>query len=116
MPLNGCKITRKKVCSKNWNNFCAWGLFFLTISQSVSAQQTDSMSVKKNPSILFFKSNPAFHFSLNTFPAPAPVKISPMQHWGIMCIGEYRLEQKTGIPLRLRLGSLEYVNKLEGKH
>lgn len=35
--------------------------------------------------------------------------------WGVICVGEYRLQQKTGLPLRFRLGSLEYVDTLEGK-
>jgi hypothetical protein len=38
-----------------------------------------------------------------------------LSQWGIICVGEYRLQQKTGLPLRFRLGSLEYVNALEGK-
>ena len=44
-----------------------------------------------------------------------PIRSSSIQ-WGIMCRKEWALEKKTGIPLKFRLGSVEEVNKLEGKY
>lgn len=105
---------------RNWNNFCGLVITLLLISAAGKAQQADSVIIKKEvvqrtqPGI-FNKYSlllPQQHTQTKKISANLG---SPFAHWGFMCIGEYKLEQKTGIPLRLRLGSLDYVNKLEGK-
>lgn len=105
--------------NKNWNNFCGLAAFFLTFPLLVKSQQIDSVNVsKQNPIII--QPN-IFNKYSQLLPVSESGKLkkpnlgSPFAHWGFMCIGEYKLEQKTGIPLRVRLGSLDYVNKLEGK-
>ena len=104
---------------KNWNNFCGLAILFLTIPFLGRAQQADSVRVSnRNPIIIqpqIFNKYSQLQTISEKGKLQKPNLGSPFAHWGFMCVGEYRLEQKTGIPLRVRLGSLDYVNKLEGK-
>lgn len=104
---------------KNWNNFCALAALFLTFSLKINAQTMDTAAKQADISPVILPIFPSFTIQPSIFlTKPNAVKVSwgsPFSHWGIMCIGEYKLEKKTGVPFRFRLGSLEYVNRLEGK-
>ncbi|HZE83960.1 MAG TPA: hypothetical protein VE035_06595 [Puia sp.] len=64
---------------------------------------------------------PIGRFSTLLGPSTHPTSLRPLtddyytRHFGFFCQKELRIEKSTHIPLRFRLGSLDYCNMLEGK-
>jgi len=74
--------------------------FLLLICSNVSAQY------KPNRTDTIFE-KPSIYFVI-----PSNYIISKQ---GYVCRQEWKMEKKTGVPVRFRLGSLDYVNRMEGK-
>ena len=90
-----------------WNKICGFISFFLFFSIISFAQSKEKVVFKPVISSQI-KALPAF--SMNIIPADYYTK-----NMGFFCKKELSLEKSTKIPLRLRLGSLNYCNYLEGK-
>lgn len=78
---------------------------------------TSKKAIATSQAISAFKGwNNSPHITIHNFNLLSPIakNFSSMQ-LGIVCKKELQFEKKTSIPLRLRLGSLDYTNYLEQK-
>lgn len=79
-----------------------------------SLKSQDSLTIKSGSSLLFHKSiivNPTQNIKSLMFK-------SPYQHKdaiGFFCRWELKMDKQVNNPVRFRLGSYDYVNRMEGK-
>lgn len=99
------------------NRRCIGGvLFFLSFSAGATAQSLKSRSQFPAPKADTVR--PVILLSQMQIPERKKLLVAPdqhTQHFGFFCRQELKLDRRTPIPVRVRLGSMEQCNFLERK-
>ena len=96
--------------------------FYIFICAAVMTQRLEAQGITttKNSSYTFLKQKHDLA-SLSSFDLVKGKTLKPVgenlytQHLGFFCRQEIKMEQQIKVPLKIRLGSTDYCNWLEGK-
>jgi len=106
---------RARISNRNLSMRPILGILLCMTFLSTLSAQIQSIPQKDSTEIIFPELRA---LPLNNIFLPQKNKLSfpqPITQWGTVCKLEFQLEKKLKMPLKFRLGTLEYVDRLEGK-
>ncbi len=108
-----------------WNKICGAALVigftihgvsaqsrFTPYSHPVAVRHMDSLMRSQGDSVVIFSQNHFFEVPRTLSPVSGDYMV---RNYGFFCRQELHFEQRTRIPLRVRLGSVEICDHYEGK-
>ncbi|MGV3764936.1 MAG: hypothetical protein ACO1NW_02370 [Chitinophagaceae bacterium] len=102
-------------------------ILFNTLVFKSFSQKVPEFSLMRSTEILWKKNHakPVMLFSTKFLMADSAAvqkaQVKPLmadfhtRHWGFFCAQEWKMEKAIRFPVKMRLGSVEYVDRMEGK-